>query len=37
VVAKFYSIAFTQEYLEDEGEVRWKIVDYEFGGETPYL
>ena len=37
VVAKFYSIAFTQEYLEDDGEVRWKIVDYEFGGETPYL
>ena len=37
VVAKFYSIAFTQEYIEDDGEVRWKIVDYEFGGETPYL
>ena len=37
VVAKFYSIALTQEYLEEDGEVRWKIVDYEFGGETPYL
>ena len=37
VVAKFYSVAFTQEYLEDEGEVRWKVVDYEFGGETPYF
>jgi mitochondrial import inner membrane translocase subunit TIM44 len=37
VVAKFYSVAFTQEYMEDEGEVRWKVVDYEFGGETPYF
>eukprot|EP00605_Chrysophyceae_sp_TOSAG23-4_P001351 GSChrysophyteH1.ASY1.ANO1.1469.1 assembled CDS len=27
VVARFYSLAFQQEYDEDDGSVRWKIVD----------
>lgn len=37
VVAKMYQLAFTQEYLEDEGEVRWKVVAYSMGEPTPYL
>ena len=37
VVAKFYSLAFQQEYDEETEEVRWKVADYEFGGDTPYL
>ncbi len=35
--AKFYSMAFRQEYEEDSGVVGWKIVDYEFAGDVPYL
>ena len=34
--AKFYSIAFKIVYDEDEGVAEWKIVDYQFAGETPY-
>ena len=34
--AKFYSIAFQIMYNEDEGIAEWKIVDYQFAGETPY-
>ena len=34
--AKFYSIAFQIVYDEDEGVAEWKIVDYQFAGETPY-
>lgn len=36
VRAKFYSMAFQQSYNEDEGIAEWKVVDYEFAGETPY-
>ena len=36
VVARFYSMAFQQEYDEDDGVVRWRIVDYEYGGDMPY-
>jgi len=35
--AKFYSIAFQQHYDEDDGHVTWRIVDYEFAGDLPYL
>lgn len=35
--AKFYSMAFQQVYEEDEGAVEWKIVDYEFAGDIPYI
>lgn len=34
--AKFYSMAFQQSFDEDESEVHWKIVDYEFAGDIPY-
>lgn len=37
IVMKFYSLAFQQAYDEDDGSVKWKIIDYQFGGETPYL
>jgi hypothetical protein len=33
---KFYSMVFQQVYNEDEGEVNWKIVEYEFAGDIPY-
>ena len=36
VIARFYSMAFQQEYDDDEGIVRWKITDYEYGGDMPY-
>lgn len=34
--ARFYSLAFQQEYVEDEGVVKWKVVDYEFTEKIPY-
>lgn len=34
--AKFYSMAFQQQYLEDESIVKWKLVDFEFAGDIPY-
>ena len=37
VRAKFYSMAFQQVYIEEEGVVKWKIVDYEFAGDMPYF
>lgn len=37
VRAKIYSIAFQQNYNEETGEVSWKIIDYEFGGDQPYI
>jgi import inner membrane translocase subunit TIM44 len=37
VRAKIYSIAFQQNYNEETGEVGWKIIDYEFGGDQPYI
>ena len=37
IVMKFYSMAFQQVYDEDDGSVKWKIIDYQFGGETPYI
>lgn len=37
IVMKFYSLAFQQAYDEDDGSVKWRIIDYQFGGETPYL
>ena len=37
VRAKIYSIAFQQNYNEETGEVGWKIVDYEFGGDMAYI
>ena len=36
VRAKFYSIAFQLTYDEDDNMVVWKVVDYQFAGETPY-
>eukprot|EP01041_Mallomonas_annulata_P000742 gene742-1423_t len=35
--AKFYTMAFKQQYLEEENIVKWKVVDYEFAGDIPYL
>mmetsp|Transcript_2883 Transcript_2883/g.6683 ORF Transcript_2883/g.6683 Transcript_2883/m.6683 type:complete len:446 (+) Transcript_2883:119-1456(+) len=35
--AKIYSMAFQQVYDDDDGIVMWKIVEYEFGGDMPYL
>ena len=35
--AKFYSMAFQQNYDEDDGTVTWKIVDYQFAGDIPYF
>jgi len=41
VRAKFYSMAFQQQYLDEdeegEGVVKWKVVEYDFGGDMPYL
>jgi hypothetical protein len=37
IVAKFYHLAFTQVYDEDDGFMQWKIQDYQFGGDTPYI
>lgn len=37
IVMRFYSMAFQQVYDEDEEEVKWKIIDYQYGGDTPYL
>jgi len=37
VRAKIYSIAFQQNYNEETGEVGWKIIDYEFGGDMAYI
>ena len=34
--AKFYSMAFKQQYDEEEGEVRWLMVDYALLGDMPY-
>jgi hypothetical protein len=34
---KFYNIAFQQHYDEDTGTVSWKVVDYSFAGDIPYL
>lgn len=34
--AKFYTMAFHQNYDEDTQEVTWQIVDYEFAGDIPY-
>eukprot|EP01034_Spumella_vulgaris_P028987 gene28987-35952_t len=34
--AKFYSMAFQQQYNEEDSTVNWKIVDYEFAGDVPY-
>jgi len=36
VIARFYSMAFQQEYDDDEEVVRWRITDYEYGGDMPY-
>jgi len=36
VVARFYSLAFQQQYEEDDGVVKWRIVDYEYGGDMDY-
>jgi len=36
VIARFYSMAFQQEYDDEEEVVRWKITDYEYGGDMPY-
>ena len=35
--AKFYSLAFQQNYDEDDGTVSWKVVDYQFAGDIPYF
>jgi hypothetical protein len=35
--AKFYSLAFKQEYLEAESAVSWKVIDFMFVGDIPYL
>lgn len=35
--AKFYSMAFQQNYDEDDSTVEWKVVDYEFAGDIPYF
>jgi hypothetical protein len=35
--AKFYSMAFQQHYDEDDDHVTWRVVDYEFAGDIPYL
>jgi hypothetical protein len=34
--AKFYSMAFQQQYEEETSSVHWKVVDYEFAGDVPY-
>ena len=34
--AKFYSIAFQIVYDEEHEVAEWKVVDYQFAGETPY-
>ena len=34
---KFYSIAYQQEYDDETGILTWKIVDYEFAGDVPYV
>ncbi len=36
VVARFYSMAFQQEYDEVDEVVRWRITDYEYGGDMKY-
>jgi hypothetical protein len=36
VIARFYSMAFQQEYDDEEEVVRWRITDYEYGGDMPY-
>ena len=36
VIARFYSMAFQQEYDEVDEVVRWHITDYEYGGDIPY-
>ena len=36
VRAKIYSLAFQNAYNEEEGYMQWKVVDYSFGGDTPY-
>jgi hypothetical protein len=36
VVARFYSMAFQQEYDEKDEVVRWRITDYEYGGDMKY-
>ena len=35
--AKFYSLAFKQEYIEEESAVAWKIIDFMFVGDIPYM
>ncbi len=35
--AKFYSLAFRQEYIEAVGAVQWKVVEYMFVGDIPYV
>jgi hypothetical protein len=30
-------MAFQQAYNEDDGIVSWKVVDYEFAGDIPYI
>lgn len=37
VVAKVYSIAFRQVYMEDEGYVKWKLIDLYMSDGMPYL
>jgi import inner membrane translocase subunit TIM44 len=37
IILRFYSMAFQQVYDEDEGVVKWKVVDLQFGGDTSYL
>eukprot|EP00597_Dinobryon_sp_UTEXLB2267_P001386 CAMPEP_0170064050 /NCGR_PEP_ID=MMETSP0019_2-20121128/4686_1 /TAXON_ID=98059 /ORGANISM="Dinobryon sp., Strain UTEXLB2267" /LENGTH=392 /DNA_ID=CAMNT_0010270629 /DNA_START=133 /DNA_END=1311 /DNA_ORIENTATION=+ len=35
--ARFYSFAFQLIYDEDDGSLNWKIVEYQFVGDIPYV
>ena len=37
VKRKIYNIGFMQEYDEDDSSIKWRIVDYEFGGDVDMM
>lgn len=37
IKANSYVAAFQREYIEEEGELVWKIIDFRFNGAIAYL
>ena len=37
IVAKFYFLALKPEYYDETGEITWKVIEYNFGGDIPYI